>query len=827
MAVNSTRESGPSASDGAPRDPPPAASLLGDADPRAMLAAQLQGILDTASEGILAIDDTRTILMANRAAAEMFRRPIAALVGTSLDLLVPQRLRERHVAHVQAFAAEGQTARRMGQRSPLAGVRADGEEFPIEAGISRVCVDGRHLCTVILRDLSTARRVEADLDRSRRTLAATFDSASVGMVHLDARTRRFLAANPAFVALSGYTEPELLTMTIDRVNHPDNAIDNDRFEVFLRSGQAYEVDRRIVRKDGAVRWVHISGSVVRDAHGEPTRIVGVVQDVTDRHEVEAALRTRESRQGFVIALSDHLVRLVDPPRVIDDALDRLGNFLDAVCVGWAEDPNGDGRLSSEVCHGRGSAAGSAIRLPRPAPAILDHLRHGGTVVMPDVRVHDRLDAAAVVAYQRLGILSTAFVPLHRDGVLRAMLGVHLRTPCDWSADKVAFLEDVAQRLWTHVERARAEQRSHVAQAELAAALASMNDAVCISDTDGRFIELNDAFAAFLRVPAKSLCPTSVQACGDLVEVCTPGGDALPIDGWAVPRALRGETASNVEYRLRRRDTGESWIGSYSFAPIRDGGGRIVGSVVTARDVTALHRMRTELESSQQELRRLVAARDEVQEQERLRIARELHDDLQQRLAAILMEVAIVRGARPPADDPVPDALDRIERLTIDAVGSMRRIVHDLRPTALEHHGLVDALAGLAEDFSRLSGLPCTVDVSQLAASMPASLAPVALCLYRVVQEALNNVSRHAAASRVSIRLSGAADGPLTLEIEDDGNGIAPGAYAKPGSYGLLGMRERVRSVGGTLRMVDRPGGGTIVRIQVPVPNPDSGPDNSS
>ena len=147
-------------------------------------------------------------------------------------------------------------------------------------------------------------------------------------------------------------------------------------------------------------------------------------------------------------------------------------------------------------------------------------------------------------------------------------------------------------------------------------------------------------------------------------------------------------------------------------------------------------------------------------------------------------------------------------------------------SALNLDTSANALAALAEDFSRLSGLPCTVDVSQLASALPASLAPVALCLYRVVQEALTNVSRHAAASRVSIRLSGAANGPLTLEIEDDGNGIAPGAYAKPGSYGLLGMRERVRSVGGTLRLVDRPGGGTIVRIQVPVPSPDSGPGNS-
>lgn len=123
-------------------------------------------------------------------------------------------------------------------------------------------------------------------------------------------------------------------------------------------------------------------------------------------------------------------------------------------------------------------------------------------------------------------------------------------------------------------------------AKLSAALESMNDAVFISDTQGNFIDFNDAFATFHKFKSKMECAKSLKEYPLFLDVYKSDGALANLDEWAVPRALRGETASNQEYILHRKDTGEKWVGSYSLAPVRDKNGEIVGSVVTSRDITA-------------------------------------------------------------------------------------------------------------------------------------------------------------------------------------------------------------------------------------------------
>ena len=110
-------------------------------------------------------------------------------------------------------------------------------------------------------------------------------------------------------------------------------------------------------------------------------------------------------------------------------------------------------------------------------------------------------------------------------------------------------------------------------------MASMTDAVFISDAEGRFIDFNDAFATFHRFKSKDECAKTFAEYPDVLDVFMANGELAPLDQWAVPRALRGETVTNAEYTLRRKDTGETWVGNYSFGPIRDKDGKIVGSVV--------------------------------------------------------------------------------------------------------------------------------------------------------------------------------------------------------------------------------------------------------
>jgi diguanylate cyclase (GGDEF)-like protein/PAS domain S-box-containing protein len=140
------------------------------------------------------------------------------------------------------------------------------------------------------------------------------------------------------------------------------------------------------------------------------------------------------------------------------------------------------------------------------------------------------------------------------------------------------------------------------KAKLESALASMSDAVFISDENGRFIHFNDAFATFHKFKNKAECAKTLAEYPLLFEVYSPAGELLPLEQWAVPRALRGESASNEEFTLRRKDTGETWIGNYNFSPIHNENGEIVGSVVTGRDITERKKIEQALINSLELLR---------------------------------------------------------------------------------------------------------------------------------------------------------------------------------------------------------------------------------
>lgn len=170
--------------------------------------------------------------------------------------------------------------------------------------------------------------------------------------------------------------------------------------------------------------------------------------------------------------------------------------------------------------------------------------------------------------------------IRKDG---SSVWINLTVALVWKPDHtpdyfISVIEDIQARKDVEAEM-------FTGKARLEAALASMSDAVFISDTEGHFIHVNDAFATFHKFGNKAECSRTLAEYPQLLDVFMADGEPAPLEQWAVPRALRGETATNAEYSLRRKDTGETWVGSYSFAPVHDKEGLIVGSVVTARDVT--------------------------------------------------------------------------------------------------------------------------------------------------------------------------------------------------------------------------------------------------
>jgi signal transduction histidine kinase len=206
----------------------------------------------------------------------------------------------------------------------------------------------------------------------------------------------------------------------------------------------------------------------------------------------------------------------------------------------------------------------------------------------------------------------------------------------------------------------------------------------------------------------------------------------------------------------------------------------------------------------------------VAEEEKARLARELHDELGANLTAIGMDVAAV-GAKLEHDRPELAAmLARARKTLLDTVQLKRRIVEDLRPSLLDNLGLAAALHSYCQDYSHITGLDCEALVD----GAVDGVAPAqTIALFRIAQEALNNAAKYAQARHVTVHLAREDDG-LTLEVSDDGVGIAPDALARPKSHGLLGMRERALLLGGMLE-VERGvnGKGTCVRAWIPAAAP--------
>jgi two-component system, NarL family, sensor histidine kinase UhpB len=243
----------------------------------------------------------------------------------------------------------------------------------------------------------------------------------------------------------------------------------------------------------------------------------------------------------------------------------------------------------------------------------------------------------------------------------------------------------------------------------------------------------------------------------------------------------------------------------ALAALPDHGQTTVQMVVA--DVTERRREALELARSREATRRLSASVVEAREEERRRIARELHDELGQRLTALKLDLTHLacREGRPTEVDGMLALLD-------ETVASVRRIATDLRPLMLDDLGLNAAIEWLARDASQRLGIPIE---ARLPLTEPPLSTRASIALYRMVQEALTNVARHSHATKVQVRLDAAAEG-LTLTVQDDGVGFGEDALHAAGGFGLLGLRERAEMLGGELVIGSAPDGGGLITVRLPL-----------
>jgi signal transduction histidine kinase len=361
------------------------------------------------------------------------------------------------------------------------------------------------------------------------------------------------------------------------------------------------------------------------------------------------------------------------------------------------------------------------------------------------------------------------------------------------------------------ERERAEQTVRDSQQLVQQVLATLPVGVMVTDQEGDVILTN---AASKRIWGDSPPVSGADRWAQSKGYWHDTGRRIAPTEWAAARALfSGDTSLNEFIDVDTYDGKRKTIQN-SAAPIRNAAGETVGAVIVNEDVTERIRAEQALQESANRLQHLSRRLLAVQEDERRHLSRELHDEFGQLLATVTLHL---HAAKRLAGDPARASLDESIALLQRAGSEVRSLALELRPTMLETGGLDAALRWLAEQHRQRTGID--TEVTGELGDVPSGLA---IACFRVAQEALTNVARHAQARHVGIE-SRQGDGSLHLLIRDDGVGFnvseALQRAASGGHLGLLGMKERAQILGGTVEIDAFPGRGTRIRVVLPVPEP--------
>jgi PAS domain S-box-containing protein len=269
--------------------------------------------------------------------------------------------------------------------------------------------------------------------------------------------------------------------------------------------------------------------------------------------------------------------------------------------------------------------------------------------------------------------------------------------------------------------------------------------------------------------------------------------------------------TDFEAEFRRKDGSLFW-GSLSATQVTDQDGNFISIDGVVQDITERKQAEEALKSSQEEAGQLARKLLTTQEEERTRLARELHDDITQRLALLNIEVDKLELQDKSLSEPIKESLRHIGDNLGELSSDIHMISRRLHPSILDDLGLIQTIESECNNFSRLLEIQITLDLDT---TLPPLSTDTALCIYRVLQEGLRNIGRHARATDIQVQLS-KKNNTVYFELKDNGIGFELDSSTKRRGLGLSSMAERTRMINGELFIESRPGKGTVIKLEAPL-----------
>ncbi len=568
--------------------------------------------------------------------------------------------------------------------------------------------------------------------------------------------------NPKFEEMFGYSKDELIGQHVSILNFPGKMSPKEVSEEIaerLKENGRWDGETHNIRKDGTSFWCR--ANVVASENPTYGKVaISVHQDITERKRAEEQLRQQRDQAHLYLDIAD----------VIIVAIDSKGRVT---------------LINRRGCEILGYEAHEII-----GKDWFDHFLPAR--VRTEVRgvSHGVLDGKIEL------FRSYENSVLTKSGQERLIFW-HTVTLTDAAGNITGHLssgEDVT-------ERKRAEEKIKENEEKLRSIVENSSDQIFMLDKDCKFLSINKTAADIFKKSPQEMIGTSIFA-------IFPEDTAVRFS-----KNIKNvfDTGKGMFIEEKMIAQGREFYNSTGLNPVKNDKGDVIAATGIVRDITEHKRIEEELRQSHEQLRNLSTYIESAREEERVSLAREIHDELGQVLTALQIDLSLLSDELTAEQEPLRRKLQATSDRIAQTIEVVRRISSELRPAVLDDLGFVAALEWQAGEFQNRTRISCklSLEVPELAMSTQDATA-----CFRIFQEALTNIARHSEATKVIINLRQKA-GKIILEIKDNGKGITEEQLNNPRSFGLIGMRERVHSIGAQLKITGKPNRGTIVTLTLP------------
>jgi PAS domain S-box-containing protein len=779
---------------------------------RARTEARLTNILEIAANAIIAVDAAHAITLFNPAAELIFGYRSSEILNKPFaNLLMPEFIDSYYdYAHeVERMT----TAQRSGSYCEVQARRRDGRDFPIELSVASSSLNGETTFTIIVRDITAQKRAEEDLIASRDEVRTILESITDAFIAFD-KEWRFIYANQRAVQMLQKSHEELL--------------DQNVWEVFPEArGTIFDTEYHRVAEQqvsSIFETFYPPLNIWFEVHAYPFQngVSAYFRNINERKQAEQKMHHLNRALRTISECNQVLVRATNENDLLSQVcmgIVREGGYRLA-WVGFAE-PEGDKRVWPVAQSD--DTTNYLEALPPITWADEEHgqgptglaIRTGTIRVVRNIHT----DPAYIPWRERAlkhGYTSSIALPLvsqmadYSGPPLLGALNIYSSDPEAFDAAEIEMLTELSHdlaygilALRTREEHRRAEEQLRFQKTLLECQSEAAIDGILVTSTNREWLSFNQHFVEMWHLPEELVATRSSSQSMKLVRemVCDPATFEQEILAlYQDQRASRWAEVALKDGRTFER---------YS-APVVDGEGYFYGRVWFYRDITERKHLFDQFSLANERLQTLSRRMLEVQEAERRHIARELHDEVGQSLTGL--HLLLEMTSRVPAEQ-VPARVQEAHTLVNDLMSQVRELSLNLRPAMLDDLGLLPTLRWFFNRYTTQTGIRVIFKHTSMEQRFDAEVETV---VYRLIQEALTNVARHAEVDEVTVRLWSDPN-TLGVQIEDHGVGFDPeAALARKTSSGLAGMQERVFLLGGELTIESAPGEGTCFVVELPL-----------